>query len=39
MLDAHRYGLGVAYAAASILLGYASMHVATSLARRVRSVA
>jgi fluoride exporter len=39
MLDAHRYGLAVAYAAASILLGYASMHVATSLARRVRSVA
>jgi CrcB protein len=39
MLDRHRYGLAVGYAAASLTLGYASMHLATSLVRRVRSFA
>ncbi len=39
MLDAHRYGLAAAYAGSSVVLGYASLHLATSLARRVRSVA
>jgi fluoride exporter len=39
MLDVHRYGQAVAYAAASVLLGYACLHLGTSLARRVRTVA
>jgi CrcB protein len=39
MLDADRYGLAIAYAAASLSLGYASMHLATSIVRRVRSFA
>ena len=39
MLDAHRYGLATAYAAASIVLGYAAVHLGTSFARRARTVA
>jgi CrcB protein len=39
MLDAHRYGLAAAYAGASIALGYAGVHVATAVTRRVRTVA
>jgi len=39
MLDAHRYGLASAYAAASIALGYAGVHAATAVVRRVRTVA
>jgi CrcB protein len=39
MLDAHRYGLAVAYAAASVILGYGSVHLATSFVRRTRTVA
>jgi CrcB protein len=38
MLDAHRYGLAAGYAAASIALGYACVHVASALVRRVRRV-
>ena len=36
MLDAHRFGLAAGYAAASLVLGYAAVHVATALVRRVR---
>lgn len=39
MLDVHRYGLAVSYATASVVLGYASLQLATALARRVRTVA
>jgi fluoride exporter len=39
MLDAHRYGLAVAYAAASITAGYASVHLATLSVRRARTLA
>lgn len=39
MLDAHRYGLAVAYATASVTLGYGSVHLATSFVRRTRTVA
>src|SRR3954467_817787 len=39
MLDAHRYGLASGYAAASVVLGYACVHLATALVRRVRTVA
>jgi CrcB protein len=39
MLDAHRYGLAAAYAGASVVLGYACVHVATAVVRRVRTVA
>jgi fluoride exporter len=39
MLDVHRYGLAVAYAAASLIAGYGSVHVATMFVRRVRTVA
>lgn len=38
MLDAHRYGLAAGYAAASLVLGYVAVHVATALVRRVRVV-
>lgn len=38
MLDAHRYGLAVAYAGASLTLGYASVHLATLFVRRARTV-
>jgi CrcB protein len=36
MVDAHRGGLALAYAAASIAAGYTAIWVATSLARRTR---
>ena len=39
MIDARRYGLAVAYAAASIGVGYASVHLATLFVRRARTVA
>jgi CrcB protein len=39
MLDAHRYGLAAGYAAASVVLGYACVHIATALVRRPRRVA
>jgi CrcB protein len=39
MLDVHRYGLAVGYATASAVLGYVSVQLATSVARRVRTVA
>jgi len=39
MLDVHRYGLAAGYAAASLVLGYGTMHLATALVRRVRSIA
>ena len=39
MLDAHRYGLAAGYAATSIVLGYACVHVASALVRRVRVIA
>ena len=39
MLDAHRYGLAAAYAGTSIVLGYACVHLATAVVRRVRTVA
>jgi CrcB protein len=36
MFDAHRYGLATGYAATSIVLGYACVHVVSALVRRVR---
>jgi CrcB protein len=39
MLDAHRYGLAAAYATTSIVAGYACVHVASALVRRVRVIA
>jgi CrcB protein len=36
MIDAHDWGLAVGYAAASIAAGYAAIHLATALVRRVR---
>jgi fluoride exporter len=39
ILDAHRYALAAAYAGSSLVLGYASLHLATSFARRVRAFA
>jgi fluoride exporter len=39
MLDAHRYGLAVAYAASSVVLGYGAVHLATLFVRRARTVA
>jgi CrcB protein len=39
MFDAHRYGLAAAYAGASLAVGYAGVHVATAVVRRVRTVA
>ncbi len=38
MLDAHRYGLALAYACSSIIAGYSSVHLATAFARRTRTV-
>jgi len=35
MLSAHAYGLAAGYAAASIVAGYAAIHLATALVRRV----
>lgn len=39
MLDVHRYGTAVAYAAASIAGGYAAVHLASAMVRRVRRLA
>jgi CrcB protein len=39
MLDVHRYGLAAGYATASVVLGYASLQLATAFARRVRTIA
>ena len=36
MLSAHAYGLAAGYAAASIAGGYAAIHLATAMVRRVR---
>ncbi len=36
MLSAHAYGLALGYTAASVAAGYAAIHLATSLVRRVR---
>ena len=36
MLDAHVWGLAAGYAAASVAAGYAAVHLATVLVRRVR---
>ncbi|HEY0718671.1 MAG TPA: fluoride efflux transporter CrcB [Streptosporangiaceae bacterium] len=36
MIDAHAWGLAVAYATASIAAGYAAIHLATAVVRRVR---
>lgn len=36
MLDGHHFGLALGYAAASIVGGYAAVHIATALVRRVR---
>src|SRR5690349_10665948 len=36
MLSAHAYGLAAGYIAASIVAGYAAIHLATALVRRVR---
>jgi CrcB protein len=36
MLSAHAYGLAAGYAAASIVAGYAALHLATALVRRTR---
>jgi CrcB protein len=38
MVDADRYGLAIAYAAASIAAGYAAVFLATALVRRVRVI-
>jgi fluoride exporter len=39
MLDAHRYGLALGYAGASVGAGFAAVAAATALTRRVRVVA
>ena len=39
MLDVHRYALAAGYGGASIIVGYASVQLATAFARRVRTVA
>jgi fluoride exporter len=36
MLSAHAWGLAAGYTAASIVAGYAAIHLATAMARRVR---
>jgi fluoride exporter len=36
MIEAHAWGLAVAYAAASIAAGYAAIYLATAIVRRVR---
>jgi CrcB protein len=36
MLQAHAWGLAAGYAAASVVAGYAAIHVATAMVRRVR---
>ncbi len=39
MLDAHRYGLAAGYACASIIAGFACVHLASAVARRIRRIA
>ena len=39
MVDADRYGLAAAYAATSIALGYACVHLASALTRRTKAIA
>jgi CrcB protein len=39
MLDSRRYGLAAGYAAATVIIGYLAVQLATGLVRRVRSVA
>ncbi len=39
MIDAHNYRLAVCYASASVVGGYAAIHVATAMVRRVRVLA
>lgn len=36
MISAHAWGLAAGYAAASVLAGYAAIHLASAMARRVR---
>jgi fluoride exporter len=36
MLSAHAYGLAAGYAVASVVAGYAALHLATAMVRRVR---
>jgi CrcB protein len=36
MLSAHAYGLAAGYAVASVAAGYAALHLATAMVRRVR---
>lgn len=36
MIDAGNYGLAVCYASASVIAGYAAIHFATAMVRRVR---
>lgn len=36
MIDAHSYGLASAYAATSVVVGYAAVYFATALVRRAR---
>lgn len=39
MVRHHNYGLAAGYAGASIVLGYACVHLATAMVRRVRQIA
>lgn len=39
MIDAHRYGLALAYTGASLAAGYVAVLLATAMVRRVRVVA
>ena len=39
MVDADRYGLAAAYAATSVALGYACVHLASALTRRTKAIA
>jgi CrcB protein len=39
MIDHHRYGLAIEYAAASVVAGYLAIYTATAVVRRVRIVA
>jgi CrcB protein len=39
MLDAHRYGTAVGYGAVSLAGGFAAIHLASALVRRVRALA
>lgn len=39
ILNAHRYGVAAAYVTSSLVLGYVSVHLGTSFARRTRTLA